>query len=159
MSIILVHRCPVYTELPSFCTLDTVPGDCCKKLNCPHVVPVGTTTTPKPTRPSCEWCKDTLATCESYGQQACVAPYVPWAKRNCPNYCNLCGTLWSRSNFFLVPGYSFLLYAWYNINESARVSTLIRSCHNSRIKIIINFCKISPNLRCALHVYLHVVFN
>uniref|UniRef100_A0A8W8JW71 VWFC domain-containing protein n=5 Tax=Magallana gigas TaxID=29159 RepID=A0A8W8JW71_MAGGI len=83
-------RCPVYTELPSFCTLDTVPGDCCKKLNCPHVVPVGTTTTPKPTKPSCEWCKDTLSTCESYGQQACVAPYVPWAKRNCPNYCNLC---------------------------------------------------------------------
>ncbi|XP_078338507.1 uncharacterized protein LOC111134355 isoform X1 [Crassostrea virginica] len=83
-------RCPVYTELPSFCTLDTVPGDCCKKLNCPHVVPVGTTTTPKPTKPSCDWCRDTLDTCESYGQQACVAPYIPWAKRNCPNYCNLC---------------------------------------------------------------------
>merc|ERR1711915_635028 len=37
-------------------------------------------------------CKDLIQNCEAYGTSACKAPYEGWAKRNCPNYCNLCDT-------------------------------------------------------------------
>uniref|UniRef100_A0A194AN83 Uncharacterized protein n=1 Tax=Pinctada fucata TaxID=50426 RepID=A0A194AN83_PINFU len=87
-------RCPVYTKLPSFCRLDTLPGECCRQLNC--VSKVVTTTpdpsiTTKPPRKTCSWCNDKLSNCDSYDQTtACKAPYDRWAKRNCANFCGMC---------------------------------------------------------------------
>lgn len=38
-------------------------------------------------------CKDALTNCNEYSQEACMEPYVEWAKANCPVYCGLCGKL------------------------------------------------------------------
>ena len=87
-------RCPTYTSLPSFCKLVKLENECCSRPKCNVVSGTpGTiiTTTALPTRPTCAWCQDTLDNCKAYGQAACQAPYVPWAKRNCAHHCNFCG--------------------------------------------------------------------
>ncbi|XP_076111939.1 uncharacterized protein LOC143080127 isoform X2 [Mytilus galloprovincialis] len=86
-------RCPTYTSLPSFCKLVKLENECCSRPKCNVVSGTpGTiiTTTALPTRPTCAWCQDTLDNCKAYGQAACQAPYVPWAKRNCAHHCNFC---------------------------------------------------------------------
>lgn len=35
-------------------------------------------------------CEDKLKNCDQFGKQSCENEYVPWAKVNCPRYCNLC---------------------------------------------------------------------
>ena len=48
----------------------------------------GPSTTPASTGP----CKNAIPNCDQYGQSACTGQFLPWAKANCPVYCNLCGT-------------------------------------------------------------------
>lgn len=95
----ILFRCPIYTDLPSFCRLvKAAPGECCERVKCDQgtgsqtgvssgVVTIGTTVTPKP---SCSWCKDNIDNCNAYGKSACQKPYVSWANRNCANYCDFC---------------------------------------------------------------------
>ena len=48
----------------------------------------GPSTTPASTGP----CKNAIPNCDQYGQSSCTGQFLPWAKANCPVYCNLCGT-------------------------------------------------------------------
>lgn len=32
-----------------------------------------------------------MSDCHEYGKQVCQAPYIPWAKENCEQYCEFCG--------------------------------------------------------------------
>ncbi|XP_060063144.1 kielin/chordin-like protein [Ylistrum balloti] len=93
-------KCPTFAKLPSYCTLVSQPGDCCKKVQCdPGLLLISTTTpvtltpTPYPPTPTPDpkgpHCSDAIDNCATYGRNAC-SQYDSWAMRNCQAYCGLC---------------------------------------------------------------------
>ncbi|XP_060570089.1 uncharacterized protein LOC132728460 isoform X2 [Ruditapes philippinarum] len=89
--------CPDYTAIPSFCHLETKPGECCAKPVCEFKTQQGSFTgsgtisghgvAVSPTAPPA--CVDTLSDCDRYGTNACLN-FKPWARDNCRKTCNLC---------------------------------------------------------------------
>ncbi|XP_041376878.1 uncharacterized protein LOC121389349 [Gigantopelta aegis] len=82
-------KCPQYSNLPPACRFVQPPqGQCCQQVTCNIV------TTPYPVKMTpvhiTGACKDVLPNCVSYGKKSCKAPYIQWAKTNCPAYCNFC---------------------------------------------------------------------
>ncbi|KAK3581064.1 hypothetical protein CHS0354_033850 [Potamilus streckersoni] len=89
-------KCPTYTKIPPLCHLIDQAGSCCKQITCqsnPSMVPDFSRPTIPPqvsTTTITGLCMDKLDNCKAYGPDACNGAYQPWAKRNCPAYCNFC---------------------------------------------------------------------
>ena len=85
------HRCPVYTALPPMCKMVAPPsGQCCGQVSCQVVTTIPTTPTTQSPHLHPGLCLDKLDNCQAYGKSSCVAPYVGWAKSNCPAFCGFC---------------------------------------------------------------------
>ena len=106
-------RCPTYTQIPPLCSLQTVPGDCCKKVVCqPHTatLPPGySQVTPPAVTPSTAPsgnCTDRISNCQQYGQSICSnTAYQSWAKRNCQAFCRIGCRKYSR--IFILPLFDY----------------------------------------------------
>ncbi|XP_013383816.1 mucin-19 [Lingula anatina] len=92
------EKCPSYTNYPSYCSLQTVPNQCCKKLVCSGPANIGSTTGTSTgtgtgtggVRP----CVDILPNCNEYNfAEACTGQYLGWAVKNCVKTCGLCDYL------------------------------------------------------------------
>ncbi|XP_013410815.1 uncharacterized protein LOC106173996 isoform X2 [Lingula anatina] len=86
------NKCPQYPNLPNTCSLVTSPGQCCKVVQCSNTGVGGGTTANPGTGTGTGTCRDKLPNCNNYPQSACEGIYQPWARDNCANRCNLCGS-------------------------------------------------------------------